>query len=447
MATSANSMGNRFKALNFLFVVSLLLASFDIALDIEIGGVSIRGAQFAQLLFVSLYFFVPGNESRNARFRAPVGFKWLLIWGGFLAIWTPNTYHLAFSIGYTLFFMFSITIIFVAVQVYSDYPDRVVTLFRTYINSFVLVALFGLIQFVGGLFGYDLLVTQWWREGVLPRLNGFSFEPSYYATYLITGWGMLAWLVDRKCYVFRKTILYAYFGTVSLAIFLSSSRMAILIMAFYLVYYFFKEIAIIVFRFQLRTGFLKVIALLALVTIGVFAMIVVTVGFDSLRFLLFGTGIAGSADHSSAMRLGQFEDTLHLFLESPIVGYGLGGLWSHIAMLRGIDLSEATGMNVTAEVLASSGIFGFFFYLLYLFLNVRGSFRFLNRRSPMTELLAAAGMGFLLLYLILQFNQSIMRVYFWNHLAVLAVLYECVRQRVAARGRTTQLLAYRPIPA
>lgn len=447
MAKPANAMGSRFKTLNFLFVVSLLLASFDIALDIEIGGVSIRGAQLAQLLFVSLYFFIPNQESRNARFKAPLGFKWLLIWGGFLFIWTPHTYHMAFSIGYTLFFIFSVVIIFVAVQVYGDYPDRVVMLFRTYINSFVLIAFFGLIQFVGGLFGYDLLVTQWWREGILPRLNGFSFEPSYYATYLIIGWGMLAWLVDRKVYLFRGVVLHAYFAIVSLAIFLSSSRMAILIMAAYLVYYFVKEIGVIIFRFRLRTGFLKVLALLTVITVGVVAMITITVGFDSLRFLLFGTGIAGSADHSSAMRLGQFEDTIHLFLESPIVGYGLGGLWSYIAMLRGIDLSEATGMNVTAEVLASSGVFGFVFYLLYLWQNARGSFRYLDRRKPMTDLLAAAGMGFLLLYLILQFNQSIMRVYFWNHLAVLAVLYESVRQRIAQRPRQRPPSAYRPMPA
>ena len=447
MAIATASTGNRFKVLNFLFVLSLLLASFDIALDFEIGGVSIRGAQLAQLLFVSLYFFTPSNDSRNARFNAPLGFKWLLIWGGFLTIWTPHTYHLSFSVGYTLFFMFSVTIIFVAVQVYRDSSDRVVALFRTYIISFVLIALFGLAQFVGGLFGYDLLVTQWWRQGVLPRLNGFSFEPSYYATYLITGWGMLAWLVDRKVYIFRRPVLFAYFGIVSLAIFLSSSRMAILIMAAYLIYYFIKEIGYIVFRFQLRTGFLKVVALLTLTTIGVVAMIVVTVGFDSLRFLLFGTGIAGSADHSSAMRLGQFKDTIDLFVQSPIIGYGLGGLWSYISMMHGIDLSEATGMNVTAEVLAASGIFGFIFYVLYLWANIRGSFRHLDRRFPVTELLAAAGMGFLLLYLILQFNQSIMRVYFWNHLAVLAVIFDCVRQRAAQPLKQRPPLNRRSMPA
>lgn len=433
MATRSQAVGSRFKTLNFLFVVSLYLASFDIALDFEVAGISVRAAQLAQLLFVVTFFFTSDSKSSRGKFSYPLGFKWLLIWGGFLVIWTPNTYHLGFSIGYTLFFIFSVVIVFCAVQVYSAYPDRTVALFKSYIYSFVFVASFGLLQFVAGIFGIDLLVTQWWRQGILPRINGFSFEPSYYATYLITGWGILAWLVERRAYLFPRTILHIFFGIVSLSIFLSSSRMAILIMAAYLAYYFTKEVANIVFRFQIRTGFLKIMTLLALVGFALVAAVVLTVGFDSLRFLLFGTGIAGSADHSSATRLGQFEDTITLFVASPVVGYGLGGLWSHIAHLRGLELADATGMNVTAEVLAASGIFGFFFYLLYLWQNFMGAFRFLNKKMPYTELLAAAGLGFVLLYLILQFNQSIMRVYFWNHIAVLAVFYQCTEQLVRRR--------------
>ena len=31
------------------------------------------------------------------------------------------------------------------------------------------------------------LVKQWWIPGFLPRVNGFSYEPSYLATYLLIG--------------------------------------------------------------------------------------------------------------------------------------------------------------------------------------------------------------------------------------------------------------------
>ena len=69
-------------------------------------------------------------------------------------------------------------------------------------------------------------------------------------------------------------------------------------------------------------------------------------------------------------------------------------------------------------------------------------FRFVIDRTFESELLAATGMGFILLFVILQFNQSIISIYLWNHIAIMAVLYYYVRHasaRTPARSpRQTQ---------
>jgi len=426
---------SRFKTLNFLFMVGLLLASFDIALNIEINDLSFRTAQIAHALFMAFYFLTPRPKNEPQNSTQPLGFKWLLFWGLFLVVWTPNTYHLGFSIAYTCYFIFSVLLIYVSVQVFGHSDQRIYALLRGYVLTFVFVASFGMVQFVAGLVGIDLLVTQWWRVGSLPRLNGFSYEPSYYATYLIAGWGMLVWMIERKVYLFRKRLMYSFFLVVTLAIILSSSRMGILIIGIYLVYYFAKECLFIFTKFKVRFGFLKVIGFAALAVTGLSLLVVVTVGADSLRFLLIGTGLGGTANHSASMRIGQFEDTLILIGQSPIIGYGLGGVLSNIAYLNGINLEEATGMNITIEVLAASGVFGFIFFVMFIAETLYGAFSYAHRRDPLAQCLAAAGLGFVLLYTILQFNQNIMRLFFWNHLAVIAVIYCQVSIKYGAAAR------------
>lgn len=439
MDRTSVSVDSRFKVLNALFVLGLLFASFDIVLNVEVAGMTFRTAQIAQALFVVLHFATPPPASERKANVAPLGFKWLIFWAFFIVIWTPNTFDLTFSIAYTLYFIFAVVVIFVAVQVYGRSEYKIMVMLRAYLTVFVFVASFGLLQFVAGVFGVDLLVRQWWKAGLLPRLNGFSYEPSYYATYLITGWGMLAWMIERRIYIFKRYTTYMAFGIVSAAIVLSSSRMAILIIGIYFLYYFAKESLPILTQFRVRKSVLKIVAAVAVAGVLFSGLVVATSGLASLQFLLFGTGLAGSADHSATMRIDQLDDTISLIKDSPFIGYGLGGVVSYIARMNGQDLEDTTGMNITAEVFAASGLFGFVFFVLFIATIVWSCFRFLNKRDVLANHLAAAGVGFILLYLILQFNQNIMRVYFWNHVAVISVLYCQVNlQRMKLAGARHQ---------
>ena len=64
---------------------------------------------------------------------------------------------------------------------------------RAYLWSFVAVALYGLLQFFGPLLLHVTMpfTVQWIVHGRVARINAFSYEPSYYATYMFIGWAML----------------------------------------------------------------------------------------------------------------------------------------------------------------------------------------------------------------------------------------------------------------
>jgi O-antigen ligase len=389
---------------------------------------------------MTLYFVTPKSNNELAKSIQPLGYRWLLFWGLFLVAWTPNTYHLGFSIAYTGYFIFSVLLIYVSLQVYGQSEARLYVLLRGYILTFVFVASFGLVQFFLGLFGVDLLVTQWWRLGLLPRINGFSYEPSYYATYLITGWGMLVWIIEQRAPLFSRPIVYASFLVVTLAIVLSSSRMGILIVGVYVVFYFMKECFRTLIQLQVRKSFLKVVGAAGLVVSSLSLVVVATGGLASLTFLLVGTGIGGTANHSASMRYDQLNDTLDLIQQSPFIGYGLGGIWSQIAHKYGVEPGVATGSNITVEVMAASGILGFVFFALFIGTTIYGCFRYCRRGELTSQYLGAAGLGLILLLTILQFNQNIMRVFVWNHLAIIPILYYHVsnaRSRSRAVGRPT----------
>lgn len=413
----------KFQALHILFCLGLLLASFDTFLVLDIGGVSIKSGQIFQLLFVGFYSLSNLGGGKKTESVWPIGFRWLAFWGFFLVIWTPNTHHLAFSAGYTAYFLVSCLIILTGTRYYSDNPQYISNLLKTYVTSFVVLSGFGLVQFAAAIVGIDLLVAQWWIPGILPRVNGFSLEPSYYATYLITGWGMLAYMIEKKVALFPSRTLVIYFSIVSAALILSTSRMAILVIGLYFAFFFVRGIFISVVNLKIYPKFLLAVFVVIMTMMMFFVGIAFTVGFGSLQFLLFGVGFGSGSDYSSSMRIGLMADTYQLFLDSPLIGYGLGGVWSQIGYSNGLPPGEATGMNVTVEILAASGLVGFAFFVLYLGTIIKNVFSNHRSRHWVHGTLVALGVGLILIYIILQFNQGIMRVYFWNHLAIIAILH------------------------
>jgi len=413
----------------YLLFLIFLTSSFDIFLGVKIGGTQIRISQILELFFL---FGALLSSSYIKKPTWPLGFSYALIWGVFVLMWTPNTYDIGFSIGYSLWLVMSLAKIFFICQIFRDYTT-ILRLYKVYIVTFVLISCFGILQFFAGRAGISLLVAQWWFAG-FPRVNGFSYEPSYFATYLIAGWGICVYLVEVPNKLFTRHWNLANLSIVSIALLLSTSRMGILVVGIYVGARILKKVYRAIFFLELNRTDLRILLAGIFIAGPVIAYALATINFRSWLFLLSGTGIAGTAAHSSLTRLGQFGETINLFMQSPVIGYGMGGIGSYLGRAHALAPNEATGMNITAEVLASSGILGFPFYVIFIWALLTKPFSSRFAPGEMTDALKSAAVGMALLYLILQFNQSILRLYVWNHIAIVCLLYAgCQRFSYSAR--------------
>jgi len=118
-------------------------------------------------------------------------------------------------------------------------------------------------------------------------------------------------------------------------------------------------------------------------------------------------------------------------LNSPLIGYSLGGISSALGELRGSPVTSLAlakqngGMSVFAEVLAASGIVGFIPFMIYIAQIILKPLKLARIGiSPEIKILLRA-MAFSLLFelFILQFNQNILRPYLWLHISILSSIY------------------------
>lgn len=411
--------------MHWMLYVSVATVSFDVFLSINLGF----NFRISQLFLMPVILYVAVTRLTSKRTVVPVGFYFLLVWSTFILLFVPNTSLPVRSAGYVFWLLFNIATIFIFVQLFRT-AQRINQLIRYYIYSFCFVATFGLVQFILPLLGLGApLVQQWWIPGVLARINGFSYEPSYFATYLIMGWVMVASLHKDKATIIAKRSLFSIYLLLTVAMILSSSRMGWLIMILWYLHYPVE------FLFKLFCGGIDMRLFgknLLIVVVCVICYILASViGIDAIKFLIEGLGILGGSSHSSSTRINELLDTLAVFAESPFIGYSLGGVSSAIGELRGVHITDLEiakdheGMNVFAEVLAASGIIGGLVFAAYVALLFYLPIKFVRKSadSVFRPLVKALVISFGFELLMLQFNQNILRPYLWMHIAVLCCTY------------------------
>jgi len=410
--------------INFLIFLLFLTSSFDIFLNIKISGYSIRILYFIEFILF-LIFMIEYFLGKIEIFKL-LNWPYLFIWFLFIILFIPNTTILTRSIGYALWLFLSILLIGIITTLIRT-EKQFFKIFDYYILSFYLIAIFGFIQFLFGLFNVNLLVVQWWIPGKLPRINGFNYEPSYFGSYLLIGWSLLFYLINTNIY-FKKKYKNKFFF-ITLVMILSSSRMTILVMilaSFILIFY--RIVKTFLSKFSIRKTYLKLMIFLLLIII-VFIFIVI-IYWKEINFLFNGLGIGGEPNHSSKPRIQETIDTFRIFLQSPIIGYSLGGIPSAIANLKGIHIStqlEAKhfeGLNIFVQVLAASGIFGFLFFILFflfLFYKAKIVSNKLKNISYIFSIIIK-GLSFSLFWelIILSLNQNILRPYLWIAIGMLS---------------------------
>ena len=430
--------------------VVLFTSSFDIFLVVQAGG-NFRLCQ----LFVPPIFAVALLRGRRFGFIPTLGLRPLIIWLAFQALFIPNSDFWPKSAGYCLWLALNAALMFSFVQLYSWREDVVRRLLRFYCYSFAAVAAFGIVQFALPLLGYGSpLVEQWWIPGRLARVNGFSYEPSYFATYLLIGSVLIRALRQNRSDLLSKPEMRMLSLITTVSIILSSSRMGILFLLLDLLCYrvapwlrFLKELL----RARLRLRTLKTLAPSIGWAAGALALVLAIVNFaqnQPLMFLMFlgGTGVSGATAHSVVQRQGAFSDTLHVFEQNLFAGRSLGGVSEAIAALHGAsiqsfeDSKAYEGMSVFAEVLAASGIAGVIPFLWFLVVTFRKPLQAAKRSNAFySVLLRALVRALLFTWAILQFNQNILRPYVWVHLAILAAVYAAA---VSVSPRTEEITAH-----
>jgi len=178
-----------------LFFLLALTSSFDIFMKLDIGGFNFRIFYLIEFILICLLIF----KKRIIY----IEFQYIMVWAVFNIIFIPNTTILTRSIGYGVWLILSLFVVILFSTIINKL-ESFTKVFRLYIYSFTFIALFGLIQFSLGLFGIDIYVQQWWIYKVLPRINGFSYEPSYYGSYLIIGWSVLLYLFIKNNLFFNN---------------------------------------------------------------------------------------------------------------------------------------------------------------------------------------------------------------------------------------------------
>lgn len=407
------------KILFLIFIVS----SFDIFLNIKIGGFTLRLIYLLE--FIILFYIL--NEYLNGKLNK-IRFlkgKYLVTWIFFIFLFIPNTTILLRNFGYAIWLILSVLLIIIFSTLIKD-KLQMNKILHYYILSFKYIAIFGLIQFLFGLFGVDLLIKQWWIYGVFPRINGFSYEPSYYGSYLIIGWLLLLYLRFNSSFFQNKYKITFFIITISLI--LSSSRMTILVM---LISFYFLIFIPFVKKIIIGKINKKYITKVIFFFIFLICMVSVIILFwNDIYFLFNGLGIFGTPSHSSGTRIKEMIDTFMIFLNSPIIGYSLGGLPLAIAELRGYHIStqlEAKnfeGMNIFIEVLAASGIIGYIFFILFIFLlfntakNTAKKLKYISCYNYI--IIKALSFSLFWEFFILSMNQNILRPYLWVLIGMLS---------------------------
>jgi hypothetical protein len=444
-------MNRPFWILIFAAAVLFFTSSFDIFLNIDLGP-NVRLAQLVSLALVAAAMI---THRLGLNLEMPLGAPLLLAWCGIQLAFVPVADFWQKSLAYCIWLALNIALCFAMVNLFAGNSSRLQTLLKLYLGSFVFVASFGIIQFALPIMGGPaLLVEQWWLLGRVPRVNGFSFEPSYYATYLIMGLVCLGSLRRSGVQEFRTRGWTLSYLLMIVAMILCSSRIGIAFVLLELSIQPLRFLAKIVRRPSLVLKFHVSAKRLLIAAVCVwFAYAAVDEVIDwfgddpeTFRVMLRGTGLLGTPSHSVEEREDHFEDTLKTIADHPWIGSSLGGVTESIASYVGFkpqnfeETKRFEGQSTFAEVVAASGIPGsipfFCFVALYLLVPLR-----LARTASTYQAawLRALVLSLAFEWAILQFNQNILRLYLWVHIAVLATVVASVRRQYALPGESASL--------
>lgn len=423
---------------NYLYKVLLLIIivfiSSDIFLTIEMSGATVRLSYILfSVLFIlwTIYIFFTKN------YNIPVDRTYLpLFFFCFVSfVSSLNSLFPLKSLIYSMWTLFyAVTIVFFIWFSRNNRMQNLDWMLKVYFYSFLVISVFGFYQLLLPFLIGDKtpFVTQWWQRYTFARINALSYEPSFFATYMLMGcfiWFIL-WI--------RKSNFINYKGitviAIGLIIFLSSSRIGwmgiILIVAYGLVelagYYYINK------KFTIQNAKFFIYFIVISLFVICFLLFIIN-NPERFQFLFKGTGLFGTSDYSYAMRNERTIQTFRVFLDRPlniIFGVGPGGAGAYMVgnpEKFGVFAESFKSLwgtepnNLIAEILASVGIIGFIFFLWFI-INIFRRLWNLYKNNHLIKkyrtICLALFWGLIIELIILQFNQNYLRPYMWLHIGI-----------------------------
>jgi hypothetical protein len=424
-------------------ILVLFTSSFDIFLVINAGG----NYRFCQIILLPLIALALIKVSLG-RSIPVLGFGGLCIWFLFQIAFIPATSFWPKSVGYCLWLLLNVAMMFTFVQLFSENAGRLRTLLRWYLYSFAFVAVAGIVQLALPILGLPgLLVTQWWIPDALPRINGFSYEPSYFASYLLIGFVLTGSLRRARSNLLSSRALLIIYCLIACGIVISSSRLGIVFLLVDLLLSQMKpwrHLLSDLRRLRIVPATMRALIPSCLLFAFIFLLsggLAIALQNNPVLLLSFlsGTGVSDTAAHSVVERENAFEETVEVIAQHPLIGRSLGGISAAIAENRGDtirsfeDAKIVEGTSVFAEALAASGVIGFIPFLYFVVVTIRKPLRMARIAPPFySSLLFGLVRSLIFAWAILQFNQNVLRTYLWTHLAILATVYAASLRAVNA---------------
>jgi hypothetical protein len=308
-------------------ILVMLTSSFDVFLVVQAGG-TFRFCHLVTLILVAIAALRIASRGEISTLGALPLFAWWMV----QLVFIPVTEFWVKSLAYCSWLLLDLALMVSFVQLFSGNTRVLVKLLNWYLYSFGIVALFGSLQFFLGLVGLPApFAEEWWIPGRIVRVNGFSYEPSYFATYLLIGFVLIRALKPQS-----RTIRII-FWLITIAIVLSSSRLGITFMLLDIVFSYLPKLSQ-VHRQPIRV---RKIALAAVISVClVKAAAVLEDHPETITLLLGGTGLYGSAAHSVLDRENSFVDSLTVFEQYPLLGCSLVVVSYAIGELHGQRISS-----------------------------------------------------------------------------------------------------------
>lgn len=412
-----------------LIAIAIFTSSFDIFGAINIFGYTFRVSQFVMMPIIVVYLI---DCIKNRHMELPIGGNPLLIFCALQFIMLFRSPSIANGFQYFIWLLFSVLSLFSIV--YSC--ERFFSfewLFKIYLESFFYIAVFGLIQFFAYPFGIRIFLMQNWTDK-LARINGFSYEPSYFATYMLLGFVTYSYLLIKKKDNLLKHMRLKSI-VITIVMFLTTSRMGWLMMCFWIV------LRICIFGISIIRGrekktFLTSLIVTCFLLCFVFTLFYyVVTHFNEFKFLLNGTGLSGSSAHSFNGRVGPLVACIHIWLRNPLFGYGLGGSDAVLCDYMNIQYNPSTmnGMagGLIIQLLVGSGIIGGIPIIVYF----KRLYSQIGKGDVIIKALAWA-LAFEMINMLV--SQSILRIYLWMHIAVLSCYIKNNKSDILKKSRLAE---------